>query len=137
MIYLAWSGVNSNVPPELNSDRNLVTQQFLQTNLQRLERELEIVKKDKNEVTVQSLLQRSSEVITVQTIVVNEKLPAEMHATKNHIKALNAVKQYPYLSPDQITTLRNKLDTVGKEIQNLIELKVRRDLSLIYQLYAR
>ncbi|KAK9305699.1 hypothetical protein QLX08_003445 [Tetragonisca angustula] len=96
----------------------------LQTNLQRLERELEIVKKDKNEVTVQSLLQRSSEVITVQTIVVNEKLPAEMHATKNHIKALNAVKQYPYLSPDQITTLRNKLDTVGKEIQNLIELKI-------------
>ncbi|XP_043517400.1 intraflagellar transport protein 81 homolog isoform X1 [Frieseomelitta varia] len=96
----------------------------LQTNLQRLERELEILKKDKNEVTVQSLLQRSSEVITVQTIVVNEKLPAEIHAKKNHIKALNAVKQYPYLSPDQITTLRNKLDTVGKEIQNLIELKI-------------
>lgn len=96
----------------------------LQTNLQRLEKELEILKKDKNEVTVQSLLQRLSEVITVQTIVVNEKLPVEIHAKKNHIKALTAVKQYPYLSPDQITTLRNKLDTVGKEIQNLIELKI-------------
>ena len=96
----------------------------MQTNLQRLERELEILRKDKNEVTVQSLLQRLSEVITVQTIVVSEKLPAELHAKKNHIKALSAVKQYPYLSPDQITTLRNKLDTVGKEIQNLIELKV-------------
>lgn len=98
-----------------------------------------MLKRDKNEVTVQSLLQCSSEVITVQTIVVNEKLPAEIHAKKNHIKALNAVKQYPYLSPDQITTLRNKLDTVGKEIQNLIELKVnskslaeRRDLSLSF-----
>ncbi|CAD1475833.1 unnamed protein product, partial [Heterotrigona itama] len=96
----------------------------LQTNLQRLERELEILKKDTNEVTVQSLLQRLSEVITVQTIVASEKLPAEIHGRKNHIKALTAVKQYPYLSPDQITTLRNKLDTVGKEIQNLIELKI-------------
>ncbi|XP_068986537.1 intraflagellar transport protein 81 homolog [Bombus flavifrons] len=96
----------------------------LQTNLQRLERELQILKKDENEITAQSLLQHLSEVITVQTIVTDEKLPAEIHTRKDHIKALNAVKQYLYLGPDQITTLRNKLDSIGKEIQNLIEFKI-------------
>ncbi|XP_017881451.1 intraflagellar transport protein 81 homolog [Ceratina calcarata] len=96
----------------------------LQANLQRLERELQTLKKDENEVTAQTLLQRLSETITVQTIVTNEKLPAEIHAKKNRMKALNAVKQYAYLGPDQITSLRNKLDAIAKEIQGLVELKI-------------
>lgn len=90
-----------------------------------MEKELEILEKNENEVTVQTLLQHLSEVITVQTIVTNEKLPAEIHAKKNRIKSLNAVKQYSYLGPDQITDLRNKLDNIAKEIQNLVELKVK------------
>lgn len=90
-----------------------------------------MLKKDANEVTIQALLQQLSEVVTVQTIVTNEKLPAELNEKKNRMKALTAVKQHPYLSPDQITTLRNKLDAIAKEIQDLIELKV--DLGLIYR----
>lgn len=97
----------------------------LQTSLQRLERELQTLKKDENEITVQTLLQHLSGVITVQTIVTNEKLPAEIQTKKDHIKALIAVKQYSYLGPDQITVLRNKLDTISEEIQNLIGLKVK------------
>ncbi|XP_076757154.1 intraflagellar transport protein 81 homolog [Xylocopa sonorina] len=117
---------------EKDKERDLVLQEEqekeiisrLQTNIQRLERELQILKKDENEVTVQSLLQHLSEMITVQTIVTNEKLPAEIHAKKNRIKALQAVKQYSYLGPDQITSLRNKLDAIAKEIQGLVELKI-------------
>ncbi|XP_034185123.2 intraflagellar transport protein 81 homolog isoform X1 [Osmia lignaria lignaria] len=96
----------------------------LQTSLQRLERELQILKKDENEVTVKSLLQQLSEAITVQTIVTNEKIPAEIKTKKDRIKALVAVKQYSYLSPDQITALRNKLDTISEEIQKMIEHKI-------------
>ncbi|XP_076684112.1 intraflagellar transport protein 81 homolog [Andrena cerasifolii] len=96
----------------------------LQMSLQRLTRELQVLKKDESEVTVQALLQQLSGVVTVQTIVMNEKLPAELNAKKNRTKALTAVKQYSYLSPDQITTLRNKLDAITKEIQDLMELKV-------------
>lgn len=92
--------------------------------MQRFERELETLKKDESEVNAQTLLQRLSETITVQTIVTNEKLPAEIHAKKNRMKALHAVKQYSYLGPDQITTLRNKLDAIAKEIQGLVELKI-------------
>ncbi|XP_017763659.1 PREDICTED: intraflagellar transport protein 81 homolog [Eufriesea mexicana] len=120
---------------EKDKERDLVLQEEqqreiisrLQTNLQRLEKELQILEKDENEVTVQTLLQHLSEVITVQTVVTNEKLPAEIHGKQNRIKALNAVKQYSYLGPDQITDLRNKLDSIAKEIQNLIELKISKN----------
>lgn len=100
----------------------------LQVSLQRLGRELQMLKKDANEVTIQALLQQLSEVVTVQTIVTNEKLPAELNEKKNRMKALTAVKQHPYLSPDQITTLRNKLDAIAKEIQDLIELKISKSM---------
>ncbi|XP_076233485.1 intraflagellar transport protein 81 homolog isoform X2 [Calliopsis andreniformis] len=96
----------------------------LQVSLQRLERELQILKKDENELTAQTLLQQLAEMIMVQTIVKNEKLPAELNEKRNRMKALIAVKHYSYLSPDQITTLRNKLDSIAKEIQDLIELKI-------------
>lgn len=105
-----------------------------QSNLQRLERELQTLKKDENEITVQTLLQHLSEVITVQTVVMNEKLPAEIHAQTNRIKALNTVKQYSYLNPDQITGLRNNLDSIAKEIQNLIELKVNINFIIYYNI---
>lgn len=120
---------------EKDKERDLVLQEEqekeiisrLQSNLQRLERELQILKKDEDEITVQILLQHLSEVITVQTVVTNEKLPAEIHAKTNRIKALNTVKQYSYLNPDQITGLRNNLDSIAKEIQNLIELKITKN----------
>ncbi|XP_012144783.1 intraflagellar transport protein 81 homolog isoform X2 [Megachile rotundata] len=96
----------------------------LQTSLQRLERELQTLKEDENEITVETLLQHLSEAITVQTIVTNEKLPGEIQTKRDHIKALVAVKQYSYLGPDQITALRNKLDTISEEIQKLIGLKI-------------
>lgn len=105
-----------------------------QSNLQRLERELQTLKKDENEITIQTLLQHLSEVITVQTVVMNEKLPAEIHAQTNRIKALNTVKQYSYLNPDQITGLRNNLDSIAKEIQNLIELKVNINFIIYYNI---
>ncbi|XP_043258897.1 intraflagellar transport protein 81 homolog [Colletes gigas] len=96
----------------------------LQISLQRLERELEILKRDESEVTAQTLLQQLSEVVTVQSIITNEKQPAELSAKKNRMKALTAVKQYSYLGPEQITFLRNKLDVIAKEIQDLVELKI-------------
>lgn len=89
-----------------------------------MERELQILKRDENEVTAQTLLQQLSEMVTVQSVVTNEKLPAELNAKKNRMKALTTVKQYSYLGPDQITTMRNKLDTIAKEIQDLVEIKV-------------
>lgn len=104
-----------------------------------MERELQTLKKDEDEITVQTLLQHLSEVITVQTVVTNEKLPTEIYAKTNRIKALNIVKQYSYLNPDQITDLRNNLDSIAKEIQNLIELKVNinfiiyHNISFIYE----
>nr|XP_031846552.1 intraflagellar transport protein 81 homolog [Nomia melanderi]XP_031846553.1 intraflagellar transport protein 81 homolog [Nomia melanderi] len=96
----------------------------LQIALQRLERELQILKRDENEVTAQTLLQQLSEMVTVQSVVTNEKLPAELNAKKNRMKALTTVKQYSYLGPDQITALRNKLDALAKEIQDLVEIKI-------------
>ncbi|XP_076300456.1 intraflagellar transport protein 81 homolog [Lasioglossum baleicum] len=96
----------------------------LQTALQRLERELETLRKDENEVTAQTLLQQLSEMVTVQSMVANEKLPAELNAKRNRMKALQTVKQHSYLGPDQITGMRNKLDAMGKEIQDLVENKI-------------
>ncbi|KOC64407.1 Intraflagellar transport protein 81 like protein [Habropoda laboriosa] len=117
---------------EKDKERDLVLQEEqekeitsrLETSLQRLEKELQILKKDENEVTVQTLLQHLYEVITVQTIMTNENLPAGIHEKKSRMKALNAVKQYSYLGPEQINALRNKLDAVAKEIQNLVESKI-------------
>ncbi|XP_076168136.1 intraflagellar transport protein 81 homolog isoform X2 [Ptiloglossa arizonensis] len=96
----------------------------LQISLQRLERELEILKRDESEVTAQTLLRQLSEVVTVQTIITNEKQPAELNAKKDRMKALIAVKQYSYLGPEQITILRNKLDVIAKDIQDLVERKI-------------
>lgn len=89
-----------------------------------MERELQILKRDENEVTAQTLLQQMSEMVTVQSVVTNEKLPAELNTKKNRMKALTTVKQYSYLGPDQITAMRNKLDAIAKEIQDLVEIKV-------------
>lgn len=85
---------------------------------------MEILKRDESEVTAQTLLRQLSEVVTVQTIITNEKQPAELNAKKDRMKALIAVKQYSYLGPEQITILRNKLDVIAKDIQDLVERKV-------------
>ncbi|XP_078040651.1 intraflagellar transport protein 81 homolog [Augochlora pura] len=117
---------------ERDKERDLVLQEEqekeitsrLQIAIQRLERELLTLKRDENEVTAQTLLQQLSEMVTVQTMVANEKLPAELNQLRNRMKALTSVKQYSYLGPDQITAMRNKLDLMAKEIQDLVEIKI-------------
>nr|XP_033337740.1 intraflagellar transport protein 81 homolog [Megalopta genalis] len=117
---------------ERDKDRDLALQEEqekeitsrLQIAIQRLERELETLRRDENEVTAQTLLQQLSEMVTVQSMVANEKLPAELNQLRNRMKALTSVKHYSYLGPDQITTMRNKLDSMAKEIQDLVEIKI-------------
>jgi len=60
----------------------------------------------------------------VQSIIVKEKLPSELNAKKNRMKALSMTREYSYLGPDKIATMRNDLDIILKDIQNLVESKV-------------
>lgn len=65
-----------------------------------------------------------TEEVTVQSAIVKEKLPSELNAKKNRMRALSIVKEYSYLGPDKISTMRNNLDAILKDIQDLVESKV-------------
>ncbi|KAM0736970.1 Intraflagellar transport protein 81-like protein [Formica fusca] len=95
----------------------------LQNSLQRVERELQALKRDSIGLTPQILIQHLTEEVTVQSAIVKEKLPSELNAKKNWIKALSIVKKYSYLGPDKIIALRNDLDIILKNIQDLMESK--------------
>lgn len=83
------------------------------------------MKRDGIGLTPQILIQHLAEEVTVQTAIIKEKLPSELNAKKNRMRALSIVKGYPYLGPDKIVTMRNDLDAVLKDIQDLVESKVR------------
>lgn len=83
------------------------------------------MKRDSTGLTPQILIQHLTEEVTVQSAIIKEKLPSELNAKKNWIKALSIVKEYSYLGPDKIMVMRNDLDIILKNIQDLIESKVR------------
>lgn len=99
----------------------------IQNSLQRVERELQTLQRNGIGLSPQILIQHLAEEVTVQSAIVNEKLPSELSAKKNRMKALTIVKGYPYLSPDKITSMRNDLDMILKDIQNLVESKVTKN----------
>ncbi|KMQ85377.1 intraflagellar transport protein 81-like protein [Lasius niger] len=99
----------------------------LQNSLQRVERELHALKRDSIGLTPQILIQHLAEEVTVQSAIVNEKLPSELNAKKNWMKALSIVKEYSYLGPDKILAMRNDLDIILKNIQDLIESKISKN----------
>ncbi|XP_029159105.1 intraflagellar transport protein 81 homolog [Nylanderia fulva] len=99
----------------------------LQNSLQRVERELHASKRDSIGLTPQILIQHLTEEVTVQSAIVKEKLPSELNAKKNWMKALSMVKEYSYLGPDKILTMRNALDIILKNIQDLIESKISKN----------
>lgn len=96
----------------------------IQSSLQRVERELHTLERDSIGLTPQILVQHLAEEVTVQSAIVKEKLPSELNAKKNRMRALSIVKEYPYLGPDKIVTMRNDLDVILKDIQDLVESKV-------------
>ena len=67
----------------------------------------------------------------MQFAIVKEKLPSELSAKKNRMRALSMVKGYSYLGPDKIVAMRNDLDSILKDIQDLVESKVRNRTSSI------
>ncbi|KAH0949504.1 hypothetical protein HN011_006650 [Eciton burchellii] len=99
----------------------------LQNSLQRVERELHTLKRNSIGLTPQILIQHLTEEVTVQSIIVKEKLPTELNAKKNRMKALSMTREYSYLGPDKIVTMRNDLDIILKDIQNLVESKVSKN----------
>lgn len=92
------------------------------------------MKRDSIGLTPQILIQHLTEEVTVQSAIVKEKLPSELNAKKNWIKALLIVKEYSYLSPDKIMALKNNLDVILKNIQDLMESKVRTESKNIQSL---
>ncbi|KAK2578670.1 hypothetical protein KPH14_012159 [Odynerus spinipes] len=96
----------------------------LQISFQGIERELQTLKRSGEEITPQALIQHLTDEVTVQTAIMKEKLTHEIEMKKKRIAALNSVRGYSYLGPDQITILRNKLDIITKEIQGLVESKI-------------
>lgn len=83
------------------------------------------MKRDSIGLTSQILIQHLTEEVTVQSAIIKEKLPSELNVKKNWIKALSIVKEYSHLGPDKIMVMRNDLDVILKNIQDLIESKVR------------
>ncbi|EZA48925.1 Intraflagellar transport protein 81-like protein, partial [Ooceraea biroi] len=112
---------------ERDKERDLISQKEqeadtisdLQNSLQRVERELHTLERKSIGLTPQILIQHLTEEVTVQSIIVKEKLPFELNAKKNRMKALSMAKEYSYLGPDKIAAMRNDLDTILKDIQNL------------------
>lgn len=82
------------------------------------------MQRDSIGLTPQVLIQHLIEEVTVQSAIVKEKHPFELNAKKNRMKALSIIKGYSYLGPDKILTMRNELDAIVKDIQNLVECKV-------------
>ncbi|XP_032684677.1 intraflagellar transport protein 81 homolog [Odontomachus brunneus] len=120
---------------ERDKERDLMSQKEqeedtmsdLQNSLQRVERELQILKRDGIGLTPQILIQHLAEEVTVQTAIIKEKLPFELNAKKNRMRALSIVKGYSYLGPDKIISMRNDLDTILKDIQDLVESKISKN----------
>ncbi|XP_026829859.1 intraflagellar transport protein 81 homolog isoform X2 [Ooceraea biroi] len=120
---------------ERDKERDLISQKEqeadtisdLQNSLQRVERELHTLERKSIGLTPQILIQHLTEEVTVQSIIVKEKLPFELNAKKNRMKALSMAKEYSYLGPDKIAAMRNDLDTILKDIQNLVESKVSKN----------
>lgn len=117
---------------ERDNERDLVSQKEqetdtisdLQNSLQRVERELHTLKRNGVGLTPQILIQHLAEEVTVQSIIVKEKLPSELNAKRNRTRALSMTREYSYLGPDKIASMRNDLDAILKDIQNLAESKV-------------
>ncbi|KAG7197656.1 hypothetical protein KM043_016477 [Ampulex compressa] len=103
-------------------EREAVTS--MQMSLQIIERELQTLERNENEMSVESLIRHLGEEITVQTTIVKEQLPAVMSTRKRQIKALLTVNETAYLTPEYITALKSTFDTTVKGIQNLLELKI-------------
>lgn len=82
------------------------------------------MKRDSTGLTSQILIQHLTEEVTVQSAIVKEKLPSELNTKRNRMKALSIVKEYSYLGPDKIMAMRNNLDAILKDIQDLVESKV-------------
>ncbi|XP_039312270.1 intraflagellar transport protein 81 homolog isoform X2 [Solenopsis invicta] len=120
---------------ERDKERDLISQKELeeetisdlQNSLQRVERELYTLKRDNTGLTPQILIQHLTEEVTVQSAIVKEKLPSELNAKKNRMRALTIIKDYSYLGPDKIVTMRNDLDMVLKDIQDLVESKISKN----------
>ncbi|KAL0103446.1 hypothetical protein PUN28_017601 [Cardiocondyla obscurior] len=99
----------------------------LQSSFQRVERELNALKRDSTGLTPQILIQHLTEEVTVQSAIVKEKLPSELNTKKNRMRALSVVKEYSYLGQDKIMTMRNSLDAILKDIQDLVESKISKN----------
>ncbi|KYM98559.1 Intraflagellar transport protein 81 like protein [Cyphomyrmex costatus] len=120
---------------EKDKERNLISQKEqeedtisdLQNSLQRVERELYSLKRNSTGLTPQILIQHLTGEVTVQSAIVKEKLPSELNAKKNRLRALSIVKEYSYLGADKITTMRNNLDVISKAIQDLVESKISKN----------
>ncbi|XP_012220788.1 intraflagellar transport protein 81 homolog [Linepithema humile] len=120
---------------ERDKERDLMSQKEqeenimsdLQNSFHRVERELYILKRDSTGLTPQILIQHLTEEVTVQFAIVKEKLPSELNAKKNRMRALSIVKGYSYLGPDKIIAMRNDLDTILKDIQDLVESKTSKN----------
>ncbi|XP_025073789.1 intraflagellar transport protein 81 homolog [Pogonomyrmex barbatus] len=120
---------------ERDKERDLISQKEqeedtisnLQNSLQRVERELYTLKRDSTGLTPQILIQHLTEEVTVQFAIVKEKLPSELKTKKNRIRALSIIKEYSYLGPDKILTMRNNLDAILKDIQDLVESKISKN----------
>ncbi|XP_036142642.1 intraflagellar transport protein 81 homolog isoform X2 [Monomorium pharaonis] len=120
---------------ERDKERDLISQKEqeeeiiseLQSSLQQVERELYTLKRDSTGLTSQILIQHLTEELTVQSAIVKEKLPSELNTKKNRMRALSVVKEYSYLGPDKIMAMRNNLDTILKDIQDLVEYKISKN----------
>lgn len=70
------------------------------------------------------LQQRLSEESRILMAICNERLPADLLALKIHVEALTVVMGSSYVGPDEIVKLRQRLDVIIREIQNLAETKI-------------
>ncbi|XP_043271620.1 intraflagellar transport protein 81 homolog [Venturia canescens] len=97
----------------------------LEGSLQRAERELEFVRKaGGGELTAKSLIERLSEEVMVLSAIQKERLPSELSNLKLRVGVLSEVAGSPYVAPDEIVTLRQRLDVVARQVQALAETRV-------------
>ena len=117
---------------ERDKERELASQKVqekeaivnLQSSLQRSERKLQALRQAGVELTPQSLIQRLSEEVMVQTAVYKERLPAELSNLKSRVEALSSVAGSSYVGPEEIVALRQRLDLAAREVQALAETRV-------------
>lgn len=101
--------------------------------LQRAERELQNLRQTNSGLTPQMFLQQLSEEVTVLNAMAKERLPLELSTKRVHVDALSSVVNSHYITPDEILTLRNRLDSAAREVQSLLEARV---LSIIYCIHS-